>query len=179
METWQIIPFVFSVCYLAFFSQYLILGCSILEYVENKKIEAENKAYAAWKLGFIAPRGLAYIDSIASQPFYLFEVAKWENLQVFHHVDEEWYDIGAPALRGLVEINKEGVIGFSKGRHLVESKCRTMIRVSQQGPCYILDPSLKKGERNTWHERWKPYRVERKVHQRQQWPSRWEGASLI
>ncbi len=177
MDTWQIIFFTFTTLYLAFFSQYLILGCSILEHIENKKIEAENRAYAAWKMGFIAPRNLHYITAIKSQPFYLFEVAKWENLQVYHHVDEEWYDIGAPALDGYVKINKEGAIGLSKGRHLVESKCRIMIRVNEGGPCYILDPSLKEGERNTWHERWKPYRVERRF-QRQQWPNRWGGTSI-
>ena len=179
MDTWLIIPTIFSVCYLTFFSQYLILGCSILEHIENKKIEAANRAYAAWKMGFIAPRNLAYIDSIKSQPFHLFEVAKWERVQVYHHVDQEWYDIGALALRGLVRINKEGIIGLSKGRHLIESKCRIMLRINEGGPCYILDPAIKKGGRNTWHERWKPVRVERRLHQRQQWPSRWEGSTLI
>jgi len=156
-----------------------LTGCTPKEYVEFKKQEAASRAFGAWKMGFIAPRGLHYIDAIESQSFYLFEVAKWERLQVFHHVDEEWYDIDSDALRGYVRINKEGVIGFSNGRHLVETKYRIMLRVNEGGPCYILDPSLKKGERNTWHERWKPYRVERKVHQRQQWPSRWEGTSLI
>jgi hypothetical protein len=177
MDTWQIIVTSIIIFYIAFFTQYLFLGCSILEFIENKKIEAENQAFQAWKLGFIAPGKLAYINAIASQPFYLFEVATWERVQVFHHVDEEWYDIGAHALRGYVKINKEGVIGLSKGRHLVESKCRIMIRVNEGGPCYILDPSLKEGERNTWHERYKPYRVERRF-QRQQWPNRWGGTSI-
>jgi hypothetical protein len=154
MDTWQIIAIIFTTLHLAFFSQYFILGCSILEHIENKKIEAGNRAYAAWKLGFIAPRNLAYINAIASQPFYLFEVAKWENLQVYHHVDGTWYDIDSGNLRGYVKINREGQIGFSKNRHLVESKCRIMLRVSEGGLCYILDPSLRKSERNRWHERW-------------------------
>ena len=142
-----------------------LTGCDPKEYISFKKQEAANRAYGAWKLGFIAPRNLHYIDAIQSQSFYLFEVAEWENLQVYHHVDGTWYDIGAPALRGIVKINKQGVIGFSKNRHLVEAKCRIMIRVSDEGPCYILDHNLRKvlGERHSWHERTRPYRVDPKL----------------
>jgi len=118
---------------------------SFFEFTQSKKRKEASLAKSHWESGFIAP-----CSTHKQNCYYLFEVGKKEKVEVYHHSEDVWYDINdVPSAK----VNKEGTIGLSRGRHLIESRVRVLVRVN--GVCYIVDPSLKReNERDIRHERW-------------------------